>query len=355
MPADKPDRSPPPPNPLWSSSLGRDNLPVGEMRWFKNRRVVVTGAAGFIGTHLVHWLVDAGAFVFGVDRLRPVEFAGTAWVTSDLSGGDRSFIDECEPSVIFHLASIVGVRDAARDASVTRESIVETARVVLDGERLRSKPHIVFVSSSEVYGEARALPITEATPRAPRSAYGRAKAEAEELVRIYAQHSGSGAVIIRPFNVYGPGQRPEFVLPRFVLSAMANEQLRIVGDGLQVRTFTYIDDFVDGMCGAVAHTLPTGGTFNVAGIEATTIDSVAALVIEVVGSGVIVRGVEPSSLGRPRQAEVRHRIAHPGLGLSKFGFIPKVTLREGIKRTADAYHCHSSLLPTASCSPRQAG
>jgi nucleoside-diphosphate-sugar epimerase len=298
-----------------------------------NRRVLVTGAGGFIGAHLVNRLDALGAAVCGLDIRPQTEAVCQQWVTTDVLDLGPTVVAEFQPDVIFHLAAIVGVGAAAADPAATRRSIVEGTRRVLDAAASTSKPDIVFVSSSEVYGETRRLPITEHTPRAPRSPYARAKAEAEELVRDYARIVGGHAVVIRPFNVYGPGQRPEFVISKFVAHALRDEELPVLGDGRQTRTFTYVQDFVDGMIGA----LQCGycGFFNIAGAEAVAIEAAARLVIDEIGAGRIVKGLSPRSLGRPSGAEVRHRVASCGAAARRVGFVPRVSLREGIRRVAE--------------------
>lgn len=137
--------------------------------------------------------------------------------------------------------------------------------------------------------------------------------------------------MIRPFNVYGPGQRPDFVTSRFIELALAGDDLTLVGGGSQVRTFTYIDDFVEGLLRASLHS-GEERVFNISGPETATIGELAAAVVEMSGSTSSVVSVETSELGRPSEIEIHDRIASHARARASLGYQPTIGVREGVGR-----------------------
>ncbi|MDG4803232.1 NAD-dependent epimerase/dehydratase family protein [Micromonospora sp. WMMD980] len=303
---------------------------------FRGKRILVTGAAGFIGGHLVHRLVALGAAVVGLDRVPAAEFPGERHLVGDVTTLDPSIVREIQPELVFHLASVVGVTEAAADADITTDAIVGGTREVLDAAARAGCRHFVFVSSSEVYGEAVAFPITESTPHAPLSAYGKAKSTAERLVQEQTKAHGMRATIIRPFNVYGPRQRLDFVIPRFVSLALRDKAITLVGDGQQLRTFTYITDFVAGTLAAVAEKSHGPAIYNISGADTWNLEAVAVGVVRALGSRSEIVIVDPADLHRPPDIEIKHRVASHSLAGRQLGYVPQVPLMEGIGKVAAA-------------------
>ncbi|HWS31960.1 MAG TPA: NAD-dependent epimerase/dehydratase family protein, partial [Actinoplanes sp.] len=204
-------------------------------------RVVVTGAAGFIGSHLVGALRAAGHDVTGAD------LAG-ADVRCDLATDDLRSIADTD--LILHLAGRPGVRSSWGDgaAGAHRDNVVATRRLLEAAAGVR----FVFASSSSVYGDA-GRPCTEDDPVDPRSPYAESKAEAELLVR-----AADNTVILRYFSVYGPRQRPDMAFHRFVEAALDGTPAPLYGDGGQSRSFTYVGDVVDATIRAAETPLPSG-------------------------------------------------------------------------------------------------
>ncbi len=210
---------------------------------------------------------------------------------------------------MFHLASVVGVSTAAADAGSTTDVILGGTRTALDAAARAGCRHFVFVSSSEVYGESNVFPITESTPHAPLSAYGKAKSAAEQLVREQAAAHGMRATIIRPFNVYGPQQRLDFVIPRFSCRwRSATKRSPSSGTVEQLRTFTYITDFVAGTLAAVAEVDGSSGIYNISGADTWSLMAVAAGVVRALDSGSQIVNVDPTEFG----PAVAHRDQAPG-------------------------------------------
>lgn len=299
------------------------------------KRVLVTGAAGFIGRALVPRLLDAGATVVGVDVMQGHVGDGYEHVLGDAGELTADDLQDLAPDMVVHLASIVGVVAASSDPAATRQAISGlTSRFVQLVETLPGV-RFVYVSSSEVYGQSFSFPLTESSALAPLSAYGQAKRDAEDLVVAESNAGRLDGVVVRPFNVYGPGQRTDFVVTRFVEQALAGDDLTVVGTGDQLRTFTYVDDFVDGLLRAALHT-GADRVFNVSGFETWTIRGVAATVVELAQSSSAVVTATPEQLGRPSAVEVENRVASSALAQRHLGYQPTTSVREGIARCVQA-------------------
>ena len=300
--------------------------------------IVVTGAAGFIGSALTDLLVSHGHNVIGIDRRRPSKWGGGRFIESDLTAISIDDLRGVEqPSAMIHLASVVGVVEAGQSPEKTYSAIVDlTEAAILLARRLRSQTFL-YVSSSEVYGNPADAPIVETTPLRPLSAYAHAKARSEQLVADYAAEDDTRLIVVRPFNVYGPGQRTSFVVPRFLDSALRGEDLTIVGTGQQTRTFTFIDDFVKGLVLALIHA-PNHARLNIAGKECVSISSLARMTIQATGSSSGIRTVSAESLGRRAENEVYVREASSELARRLLGYVPDISLATGLELIIEREH-----------------
>jgi nucleoside-diphosphate-sugar epimerase len=222
--------------------------------------VVVTGAAGFIGSHLAEALLDRGHRVVGVDAFRGHYPAADKW--SNLAGllGRPGFelhrLDlataDAGPllagaAAVFHLAARPGVRSSFGPGfgGYLHDNVLGTQRL-LEGCVRAEVPRLVFASSSSVYGDAPSYPVTEESRTRPVSPYGVTKLAAEQLCRAYAGLGGSpmAVAVLRYFTVYGPRQRPDMGFRRFIEAALAGRPVVVYGDGGQTREYTYVDDVV---------------------------------------------------------------------------------------------------------------
>lgn len=298
---------------------------------YAGRRVLVTGAAGFIGSALVPRLLAAGATVVGIDVRRGHEGPGYEHLLADAATLTADDLGRLRPDMVIHLASVVGVVAASSDPAATRTAILGmTTRFVELVETLPGT-RFVYVSSSEVYGRSTEFPLVEGSPLAPLSAYGQAKRDAEQLVSAETAAGRLDGVVVRPFNVYGPGQRTDFVVTRFVEQALAGDDLTVVDSGDQLRTFTYVDDFVDGLMRAGVHE-GDDRLFNVSGHETWTIGALASAVVDLAGSSSAIVSTAPTDLGRPREIEVENRVASCGRARRVLGYQPRVGVLQGIAR-----------------------
>jgi nucleoside-diphosphate-sugar epimerase len=306
-------------------------------RRLNRARVVVTGCAGFLGSHLCERLVEDGHAVVGVDcftayyareakernieRLR--DEPRFALLPLDLARGSLDGLLE-GVDVVFHLAAQAGVRGSfgTRFASYARNNVLATQRL-LDAAAHTPPRAFVYASSSSVYGNAAAYPTTEQTPRAPVSPYGMTKVATEELAGVYLRCFGVPVIGLRYFTAYGPRQRPDMAFSRFFRCALSGRPLPIHGDGRQVRDFTYVDDVVEGTLAAAELGRP-GGVYNIGGAKPVELLEAIAQVAELSGRQVELER-RPTQMGDARRTGCDGALARRELG-----FIPRVGLFEGL-------------------------
>ena len=244
-------------------------------------RYVVTGAAGFIGSHLAEALQRAGHEVLG-DRLlhrllRPggegaereqrSTFADSTW--------PRDELDFTDWDGVFHLAGQPGVRSFGDVFPLYVERNVLASQRVFEAAAFAGA-RVVFASSSSVYGEAEQYPTPEETPPRPLSPYGITKLACEHLARASARSFGLDAVVLRYFNAYGPRQRPDMAFPRVVDALLEGRPFTLFGDGEQSRSFTYVGDVVAASMLAMEEAAP-GSTYNVGGGQEATMNETIAM------------------------------------------------------------------------------
>jgi UDP-glucose 4-epimerase len=303
-----------------------------------NGKVVVTGAAGFIGSHLCERLLDEGYEVLGVDSF--TDYYSPSRKRQHLARcADRSGFTlaeenlatcEIEPLLegargVFHLAAQAGVRKSwGREFALYIESnILATQRLL---EALKEAPSITLVhsSSSSVYGETRLLPMREDHPTAPLSPYGATKLSGEHLCELYRLNYGVTYRALRYFTVYGPRQRPDMAFSRFISAGLAGKGIEIYGDGRQTRDFTYVSDAVDANIRAFRYTGPQT-VFNIGGGSRVPLLDVLAVMERELGARLDVRFVERA------KGDVTDTWAETARARDALGFAPRVGLEEGIR------------------------
>jgi UDP-glucuronate 4-epimerase len=249
-------------------------------------KYVVTGAAGFIGSHLAEALVERGHEVAAVDCF--TDYYDPALKEENAALLDVARLDLAEEDLdlagvdgIFHLAGQPGVRsfgDIFED--YVRRNLLASRRV-FEGAAAASV-RVVFVSSSSIYGDAERYPTPEETEPRPISPYGITKLGCEQLAHAYAQGFGLDAVVLRYFTFYGPRQRPDMALARIVEALARGSSFELYGDGLQSRSFTYVADGVEATMAAMERA-PAGSVYNVGGGEEATMREAIATVERVSG------------------------------------------------------------------------
>lgn len=303
-------------------------------------RALVTGAAGFIGSHLTKRLCNDGYDVTCVDsftdyydvRLKRANAeaatrAGATFIDGDLNALDlASVVDGIH--VIFHLAGQPGVRSSwgAEFSTYTHCNIGATQRLLEASRTSRALRRLVYASSSSVYGNAERYPTSENARPQPLSPYGVTKLAAEHLCGLYAASFDIPTVSLRYFTVYGPGQRPDMAFTRFARAALSGDEISVYGSGEQVRDFTYVGDVVEANLLAATSDVPPGTVLNVAGGSHTSVNEVLQIFEELAGSRLSINYVQPIA------GDVAQTGGDTTAIRSALGWQPSVDLREGITR-----------------------
>ena len=318
-------------------------------------RVVVTGAAGFIGSHLCERLLSAGHEVVGIDSFsdyyerarKEQNLAGArahqnfTLEEADLVDGDLKRILH-GATVVFHLAGQPGVRPSwgGHFDRYVHDNIVSTQRLL---ESLRDTPveRLVFASSSSVYGDAEMFPTKETALPRPVSPYGMTKLAAEHLTFVYMRNFGIPATSLRYFTVYGPRQRPDMAFWRFMEALVEEQEIEVFGDGEQTREFTYVSDAVDGTVKAASADV-VGQIINLGGGSRVSVNRVLDTLEDI--SRIKVRRRQlPAAPGDPR-----HTGASINLAREKLGWEPRVSLREGLAKQWEWFLAMSPKSPKVS-------
>lgn len=310
------------------------------MNW-NGKQVLVTGAGGFIGSHLVSALLERGADVRAMVRYNSFGAKGqladidnTASENLSVVFGDirdnrfvRSAVDGCD--VVFHLAALIGIPYSyAAPSSYVDTNILGTLNV-LEAARECGSARLVTTSTSEVYGSAQYVPIDEAHPLHAQSPYSASKIAADKLVESYALSFGLPAVILRPFNTYGPRQSPRAILPSLILQALTADTIK-VGSLTPFRDLTYVADTVEGFLLAGIKDCVDGMTINLGTGVGYTVGDMVKMVCDVVGRHPEV--VVDEQRIRPDSSEVVRLLSSNALAQEKLGWRPSVSVDEGLER-----------------------
>ena len=310
-----------------------------------NKRIFITGGAGFIGSTLIGMLVaDNDITVF--DSLRRNALAGRPYerhsrlrvITGDVldSGALRQAMEGAH--IIVHCAAIAGIDTVIKRPTETmRINMLGTANVLEAARSLAGVERVINFSTSEVFGRsafrADEANLTEiGAVGEARWTYAVSKLAAEHLAKAYHQEFGLPVVTLRPFNVYGPGQVGEGALRTFILRALKNQEIEIHGDGNQIRAWCYIDDFIEGLLCSMTHPAALGESFNIGNSRAVvTIFGLAQTVVRVLDSQSQIRFTNKT------YADVELRVPSVKKARELIGFEARIDLEEGIRRTAEFY------------------
>ena len=301
-------------------------------------RALVTGAAGFIGSTVCDRLIADGHDVVGVDCFTDYYDRGfKAQNLEALLDAPRFAFSGCDLSTdpledlldgidtILHLAGQPGVRLSFGFGfqAYVRHNITATQRL-LEAASVRELDAFVYASSSSVYGNAPTVLTAETSPRRPESPYGMTKGAVEDLAAVYHRVAGVPVVGLRYFTVYGPRQRPDMAFSHFIGQALAGRPLSILGDGHQLRDFTYVDDAVDATIAAARHGVH-GSVYNVGGGRPVELLDALAIIAERCG-GVAIEHHAPA------RGDVRATCADAAHTLAELGTRPTVSLHDGLRR-----------------------
>jgi UDP-glucuronate 4-epimerase len=303
-------------------------------------RALVTGAAGFIGSHLCERLLADGFTVCGVDsfsshydrRLKELNLGALVDAARfTLVEGDLNSLSLPEltagADVVFHLAARPGVRDSWQDFDEYVQANIVATKALMDA-CVGTQARVIFASSSSVYGDAAELPVRESTPTRPISPYGASKVTTEMITGAYASSYGMQTIGLRYFTVYGPRQRPDMALTRFIDAASAGRPIAIFGDGLQKRDMTYVGDAVQATVAAAEQGTP-GRVYNVGSNRPLALLEILERLGEVMGCKLDLRH-EEAQLG-----DVRDTWASVELAQSELGYAPATGIEEGLRRQVE--------------------
>jgi UDP-glucuronate 4-epimerase len=302
-------------------------------------RVLVTGAAGFVGSHLVEMLLEGDHEVVGVDSFSEYyslarkranvaaipEGASFTLVEGDLNELDLHRLTD-GVGVIYHLAGQPGVRASwGAEFDIYLAQNVLSTQKLLEAAKTASIEKFVLASSSSIYGQAERFPTRESDRPRPVSPYGVTKLAAEHLCHLYHLAFGVPVVMLRYFTIFGPRQRPDMAFSRFIAAALGERPLTVIGDGMQSRDFTYVAD-------AVAATIAAGDrgvvgrVYNIAGGCQATVLDVVAMLEQILGRPLAREHLEPVA-GDPRKTGADTTAANEDLG-----YRPSTGLEDGLNR-----------------------
>jgi nucleoside-diphosphate-sugar epimerase len=302
-------------------------------------RALVTGCAGFIGSHLTETLLDAGHAVTGVDCFndnygrrekllnlsRSREWDDFDFVPIDLARGALTDL-VADQEVVFHLAAEPGVRKSWGDRFelYVRNNVLATQHL-LEAMQPWPEKRLVYASSSSIYGDAEALPTTEDVYPRPFSPYGVTKLAAEQLCHAYHANFGLQTICLRYFSVFGPRQRPDMAFNIFCRAALSGEGITVFGDGTQTRDFTFVDDVVAATVRAARPGAPVGRAYNIGGGSAASVRSALEFIAELSDGRLEVHYVAH------QEGDVKNTAADISRARRELGYKPKVPFKDGLR------------------------
>ncbi len=301
-------------------------------------KALVTGAAGFIGSHLTAALLDRGADVTGVDCFtdyypRSIKESNVAvnagrpgfhFIQASLQATDLGALLE-DKTHVFHLAAQAGVRKSwGHDFRVYTDNNVDATQRLLEACVDRPLHRFVYASSSSVYGDNVSMPMREDALPQPVSPYGVTKLAAEQLCYLYFANHGVPTTSVRYFTVYGPRQRPDMAFHRFIRAALRGDAITLYGDGEQTRDFTFVTDAVAATI-AAGDRGKTGCAYNVGGGSRVSVNRLFEIIAAIHGRPLEIRR-EPAQKG-----DMRDTFADTSRARADLGFAPQVSLEQGLE------------------------
>ncbi len=310
---------------------------------YKNLSVLVTGGAGFIGSHLVRGLLAAGARVRVLDNLVGGSEANLAEVAGqiDFMLGDITDLQQCRKAaagmnIVFHLAALGSVPGSVADPIRYNTVNISGTLNVLEAARLEKVRRVVYSASSSAYGESPSLPKREDMKASPKSPYAVGKYTGELYAGVYAQVYGLATICLRYFNVFGARQNPRSayaaVIPAFITAVLENRRPQIYGDGEQTRDFCHVSNVVHAnMLAGICSNSPAGEVVNVACGQNISLNNLLRKIATQLGQSVV-----PEYLP-PRAGDVRDSLADISLARAVIGYEPILYFDEGLKQTVQWY------------------
>ena len=300
--------------------------------------VLITGVAGFIGSHLADRLLSDGQTVTGLDCF--TDYYPRAYKEANLAvNAGRPGFRFVETAIqqadlprlldgvthVYHLAAQAGVRKSwGRDFQIYTENNIDATQMLLEACVGLPVAKFVYASSSSVYGDESEIPMREDQVPRPLSPYGVSKLAGEQLCHLYTVNHGLATASLRYFTVYGPRQRPDMAFHRFLRAALDGSPVQVFGDGLQTRDFTFVADAVNATVLAARHGVP-GRAYNIGGGSRVSVNEILDVIAEIAGRPVEIHR------GPPQKGDMRDTYADTSLARADLGFAPTTSLRAGLE------------------------
>jgi NAD dependent epimerase/dehydratase len=317
----------------------------------QSKRVLVTGAEGFIGSHLVEHLLRAGAQVTALAQYNSFNFWG--WledipsldriqvVTGDIRDSHFCLSLAENVDVVFHLAALISIPQSYRAPESYVETNIKGTLNLCQAALKGAVQKFIHLSTSEVYGTARYIPMDEKHPLQAQSPYSASKIGADAIATSFYSSFQLPVIIARPFNVYGPRQSARAVIPAIVSQIAAGRREVKLGDVTTTRDFTFVDDTCRGLLAVASLDSGLGEAFNIGSNEEISIGDLFQLIAEIMSSDIRIE-IDPERI-RPTASEVRRLRCNGKKLRDAQGFEPEVSFREGLKQTVDWFQNPNNL------------
>jgi len=306
-------------------------------------KILVTGAEGFIGSHLTELLVEKGYSVKAFVRYNFTNNWG--WLesskylkdieiyTGDVRDYDSVYDSMKDVDVVFHLAALIGIPYSYISPLAYIKTNTEGTYNILEAGRKLEVNRIIVTSTSEIYGTAQYVPIDEKHPYNPQSPYAASKASADHLALSYYRSFGTPVTIIRPFNTYGPRQSARAIIPTIVTQILSGKTQIKLGNLEPTRDLNYVKDTANGFITVGLHEKTIGDVYNIGSGREISIGELAQKIIDLLGRRVEI--VQDEQRVRPEKSEVERLLCNADKAKALTGWEPKYTLEEGLKETIE--------------------
>ena len=306
-------------------------------------KILVTGAEGFIGSHLTELLVEKGYEVKAFVRYNFTNNWG--WLetskylkdieiyTGDVRDYDSVYDAVKDVDVVFHLAALIGIPYSYVSPLAYIKTNTEGTYNILEAGRKLGVDRIIVTSTSEIYGTAQYVPIDEKHPYNPQSPYAASKASADHLALSYYRSFGTPVTIIRPFNTYGPRQSARAIIPTIITQVLSGKTQIRLGNLTPTRDLNYVKDTANGFITVGLHEKTIGDVYNIGSGREISIGELVQKIIDLLGRHVEI--VQDEQRVRPDKSEVERLLCNANKAKALTGWEPKYTLEEGLKETIE--------------------